>query len=420
MTADRRARLATPEPPSARGRDPPRWRAKGAAIRRRRRPRPPPERRGRRHRRRRSPVIEPPHAAIRHRSCPSVVTVMAVSLGRAGRGAAGASQATAVRAAGGCAQDAPLPRCSRSACSSAGSPSGVTTFGRSQPTDPTVRRRSRRPARVQPPAVGAWSSSTALAANNADAVRLPSLSRPVSAARRRDCRAGACRESTSVETLGDHARRDAVRDGDRHHSDRRRRRPGTRHQPRRPRDERRDRELPMNAPARLRVAPGVHLEQEPARRLIVLLAVLTVLVVAQRHGRGRARRSFGFLGVGAVPRHPARVRARLHDHPVRGSLFWFLSRPRKYTVTPDDPQIGMSFENYRGQPDLLEHAKSTVGSCRASRSSSSAAARCPRACCCRARPGTGKTFLAGVHRGRGQPAVHLHRRELAARHVHRA
>ena len=44
-----------------------------------------------------------------------------------------------------------------------------------------------------------------------------------------------------------------------------------------------------------------------------------------------------------------------------GILFWFLSRPRKYTVTPDDPQIGMSFENYRGQPDLLEHAKSTVG-----------------------------------------------------------
>ena len=23
-----------------------------------------------------------------------------------------------------------------------------------------------------------------------------------------------------------------------------------------------------------------------------------------------------------------------------GVLFWFLSRPRKYTVTPDDPQIG--------------------------------------------------------------------------------
>ena len=26
-----------------------------------------------------------------------------------------------------------------------------------------------------------------------------------------------------------------------------------------------------------------------------------------------------------------------------GFLFWFLSRPRKYVVTPDDKQIGMSF-----------------------------------------------------------------------------
>ena len=34
-------------------------------------------------------------------------------------------------------------------------------------------------------------------------------------------------------------------------------------------------------------------------------------------------------------------------------IMWFLSRPRKYTIKPDDPQIGMSFANYRGQPDLL-------------------------------------------------------------------
>jgi hypothetical protein len=43
-----------------------------------------------------------------------------------------------------------------------------------------------------------------------------------------------------------------------------------------------------------------------------------------------------------------------------GVLMWFMSRPRTYTVTPDNPQIGLSFENYRGQPDLLEHAKSLV------------------------------------------------------------
>ena len=39
-----------------------------------------------------------------------------------------------------------------------------------------------------------------------------------------------------------------------------------------------------------------------------------------------------------------------------GALMWFLSRPRTYTVTPDDPQIGLSFNDYRGQPDLVDHA----------------------------------------------------------------
>src|SRR5438445_11583427 len=43
-----------------------------------------------------------------------------------------------------------------------------------------------------------------------------------------------------------------------------------------------------------------------------------------------------------------------------GALMWFLSRPRTYTVTPDDPQIGLSFNDYRGQPDLVEHAKTLV------------------------------------------------------------
>src|SRR5207249_12142528 len=43
-----------------------------------------------------------------------------------------------------------------------------------------------------------------------------------------------------------------------------------------------------------------------------------------------------------------------------GVLMWFLSRPRTYTVTPDGPQIGLSFESYRWQPDIVENAKSTV------------------------------------------------------------
>src|SRR5437773_3626632 len=43
-----------------------------------------------------------------------------------------------------------------------------------------------------------------------------------------------------------------------------------------------------------------------------------------------------------------------------GLLMWFLSRPRTYTVTPDDPQLGLSFNDYRGQPDLVDHAKTLV------------------------------------------------------------
>src|SRR5713101_9814011 len=31
-----------------------------------------------------------------------------------------------------------------------------------------------------------------------------------------------------------------------------------------------------------------------------------------------------------------------------GALMWFMSRPRTYTVTPNDAQIGLSFNNYRG------------------------------------------------------------------------
>src|SRR5207244_6853076 len=41
-------------------------------------------------------------------------------------------------------------------------------------------------------------------------------------------------------------------------------------------------------------------------------------------------------------------------------MFYWLSRPRKYVVTPDDVQIGVNFDSYRGQPDLLDHARSTV------------------------------------------------------------
>jgi cell division protease FtsH len=79
-----------------------------------------------------------------------------------------------------------------------------------------------------------------------------------------------------------------------------------------------------------------------------------------------------------------------------GALMWFMSRPRTYTVTPDSAQIGLSFENYRGQPDLLEHAKSLVRILRGAERFQQAGGEMPKGMLLAGPPGTGKTFLAGV------------------------
>jgi cell division protease FtsH len=79
-----------------------------------------------------------------------------------------------------------------------------------------------------------------------------------------------------------------------------------------------------------------------------------------------------------------------------GALMWFMSRPRTYTVTPDKPQIGLSFENYRGQPDLLEHAKSLVRILKGVKSFQERGGEMPQGMLLAGPPGTGKTFLAGV------------------------
>src|SRR5712691_2658607 len=79
-----------------------------------------------------------------------------------------------------------------------------------------------------------------------------------------------------------------------------------------------------------------------------------------------------------------------------GALMWFMSRPRTYTVTPDNPQIGLSFDSYRGQPDLIEHAKTLVRILGGVERFKLAGGEMPKGMLLSGAPGTGKTFLAGV------------------------
>ncbi|HEU5288422.1 MAG TPA: AAA family ATPase [Candidatus Limnocylindria bacterium] len=98
-----------------------------------------------------------------------------------------------------------------------------------------------------------------------------------------------------------------------------------------------------------------------------------------------------------------------------GALMWFMSRPRTYTVTPDSPQIGLSFENYRGQPDLLDHAKSLVRILKGVKSFQDRGGEMPQGMLLAGPPGTGKTFLAGVMAAEAQlPFIYVDASSLSS------
>ena len=128
------------------------------------------------------------------------------------------------------------------------------------------------------------------------------------------------------------------------------------------------------------------------RRLIMLMTALGLVIVSA--GAAALATGFGTI-IASLPQLAVSLTfAAFYLVFQFGVLMWFLSRPRKYTVTPDDPQISMRFENYRGQPDLLEHAKSTVRILQGVKEFELRGGEMPKGLLLAGRPGTGKTFLA--------------------------
>jgi len=74
------------------------------------------------------------------------------------------------------------------------------------------------------------------------------------------------------------------------------------------------------------------------------------------------------------------------------AIFWFLSRSRMYTVMPGSE--GISFDDYRGQPELLEQAQQIVMLLRGVKAFEGAGGEPLNGLLLEGPPGTGKTWLA--------------------------
>ncbi|MBI1259215.1 MAG: AAA family ATPase, partial [Chloroflexi bacterium] len=76
------------------------------------------------------------------------------------------------------------------------------------------------------------------------------------------------------------------------------------------------------------------------------------------------------------------------------AMFWFLGKSRMYTIWPGAGSEGVSFKDYRGQPELLEQAKQIVKLLRGVRAFEEAGGEPLNGLLLEGPPGTGKTWLA--------------------------
>jgi cell division protease FtsH len=156
-----------------------------------------------------------------------------------------------------------------------------------------------------------------------------------------------------------------------------------------------------------------YLLEHNRRRLLILLFVVA-FCVAVFGARGIIEGFFGLLG-----QMPSLLFGLMYAAFFMifqfGAMMWFMSRPRKYVVTPDQPQIGLSFDNYRGQPDLIDHAKSLVRILRGVERFQKLGGEMPKGMLLSGAPGTGKTFLAGcIAAEAGLPFIYIDASSLSS------
>src|SRR6266852_3393242 len=75
-----------------------------------------------------------------------------------------------------------------------------------------------------------------------------------------------------------------------------------------------------------------------------------------------------------------------------GALFWFLGRPRLYWVMPGE--TGVSFDDYKGNPEVLESARRIVLLLRGTEEFKEMGGQAVRGLLLSGDPGTGKIYLA--------------------------